>query len=290
MSRRSALVDTNWLQEHLGDPDVVIIEVDERPLLYRLGHIEGAHCVDWRNDLQDPVARDVPDRDAVRRLWRRIGLTTTSSVVFYGDKSNWYACFGYWLFRLYGLRNLHLLDGGRQAWVTERRAVTREPPAEALGDEPPQPRLDKGQRARWPDVASGLLDGTQVLDVRTPAEFRGDVLTEPGYPEEAARQAGHIPGALSVPWEFAVADDGRMRAIEDLRTELERRSVRLEDGLITYCRIGERSAHTWFVLHELLGIRARNYDGSWTEWGSMVGMPVALGDEPGTPRCVAGVV
>jgi thiosulfate/3-mercaptopyruvate sulfurtransferase len=274
------LVDGAWVQARLGDPDLVICEVDERPLIYRLGHIPGAHCLDWRTDLQDPVSRDLPDPAATRRLWRRIGLGARSTVVFYGDKSNWYACFGFWLFRLYGVRELRILDGGRQAWVREERPLTQEEPAENTAGEVPAPRRRAGLRAGWREVQEAIADGVQLLDVRTPAEYRGDVLTEAGYSDEGAQRAGHIPGALSVPWEIAVGNDGRILADDELRRRLAARGVQVGSPAITYCRIGERSAHTWFVLHELLGARAQNYDGSWTEWGSMIGMPVALGERP----------
>jgi thiosulfate/3-mercaptopyruvate sulfurtransferase len=281
MSRRTrVLVDGAWLQARLGDPDLVVCEVDERPLIYRLGHIPGAHCLDWRLDLQEPLSRDLPSPPAMRRLWARIGMGPRSTVVFYGDKSNWYACFGFWLFRLYGARDLRILDGGRQAWIAENRPMTQEEPAENVAQAVAAPRRRDGLRASWRDVQAAIADGVQVLDVRTPAEYRGDVLTEAGYVEEGAQRAGHIPGALSVPWEIAVGAEGRLLPDPELRARLAERGVDPAAAAITYCRIGERSAHTWFVLHEVLGARARNYDGSWTEWGSMIGMPVAIGDQP----------
>ncbi len=281
MSRDEVLVDAAWLEAQLGDPSVIVLEADERPLMYRLGHVPGAHCLDWRVDLQDPVTRDIPGRDAVRRLWRRVGLDGDQTVVFYGDRSNWYACFGFWLFRLYGVSDLRLLDGGRQAWLADDRPLSQELPPENVVEQSRAPRVNQRYRATWSDVA-----GTDrpLLDVRSPQEYRGEVLTEPGYPDEAAQRPGHIPGAVSLPWEFALDGDGRMRSDDELRAALAERQVVLDDGVITYCRIGERSAHTWFVLHELLGVPARNYDGSWTEWGSMIGMPVALGEQPGDPR------
>jgi thiosulfate/3-mercaptopyruvate sulfurtransferase len=283
MSRDGVLANTAWLESKLGDSGLVILEVDERPLVYRLGHIPGAHCLDWRIDLQDPVTRDIPDREAVARLWRRIGLRSDSTVLFYGDKSNWYACFGFWLFRLYGVRELRLLDGGRQAWLAEGRVLTKEePPTNTVGSDV-RPRRNPRLRAGWRDIAGQMANGVQLLDVRTPAEYRGDVLTDAGYPEEGAQRPGHIPGALSVPWDVAVDVDGRLHPDAVLRRRLSERDVDLEEPSITYCRIGERSAHTWFVLHEVLGVPSRNYDGSWTEWGSMIGMPVALGDDPGAP-------
>jgi thiosulfate/3-mercaptopyruvate sulfurtransferase len=271
-----------WLEEHLGHRDLVLLEVDERPPLYRVGHIPGAHGLDWHADLQDPVTRDLPDAAAMARLWRRVGVTEDSVVVLYGDQDNWYACFGYWLFRLYGLRAITILDGGRPAWVTSGRPMTRdEPPAGARSD-PPEAVMDGGARAFWPDVAGlGERDGL-LIDVRTAEEYRGDLLTEPGYPLERAQRAGHIPGAHHLPWDEATALDGTFRPVEELRELYTDRGIDLDRPIVTYCRIGERSAHTWFVLSELLGAAdAQNYDGSWTEWGSMVRMPVALGAERG---------
>jgi thiosulfate/3-mercaptopyruvate sulfurtransferase len=288
MSRRDVLVDGGWVESRLGDPSIVVLEVDERPLVYRLGHIPGAHCLDWRIDLQDPVTRDIPDREAIARLWNRLGLHRDSTVVFYGDKGNWYACFGFWLFRLYGVRNLRLLDGGRQAWLAEGRPLTEDEPPENTSRSDVRPRRSGKLRAGWRDIVEqSSSNGFQLLDVRTPAEYRGDVLTEPGYPQEGAQRPGHVPGALNVPWDIAVDLDGRLHPDEVLRARLADHGVDLGTPSITYCRIGERSAHTWFVLHELLGAPARNYDGSWTEWGSMIGMPVALGEEPGdlAPGC-----
>ncbi len=256
----------------------MLVEVDERPLVYRLGHIAGSHCLDWHADLQDPVTRDLPAADAVERVWRRLGVREESTVVFYGDNSNWYACFGVWLFRHYGLADVRLLDGGRQAWLAEGRPFTNEEPAENVADGAPAARVLPGFRARWDEVAAAAAQGTQLLDVRTAAEYRGDLLTEPGYPQEGAQRPGHIPGAVNVPWDVTVGADGRLLSDDELRLALARRGVELERPAITYCRIGERSAHTWFVLREILDLSdVRNYDGSWTEWGSMIGMPIELG-------------
>jgi thiosulfate/3-mercaptopyruvate sulfurtransferase len=284
--RSSALVDGAWLESRLADDRLIVLEVDERPLVYRLGHVPGAHSLDWRADLQDPVTRDIPGRDAIARLFRRVGLRPDATVVLYGDNSNWYACFAYWLLRSYGIRDLRLLDGGRQVWLVEGRPLTTDRPPENTDGKIATPRHDSSLRADWQDIVESASGSSpQLLDVRTPAEYRGDVLTEPGYASEGAQRPGHIPGALSVPWEVAVDNDGRILSEERLRERLAGLGVDLTKPAITYCRIGERSAHTWFVLNELLGIAARNYDGSWAEWGSMIGMPVALGDEPlgGTP-------
>ena len=282
MSRERALVDGDWLERRLGDPAIAILEVDERPRLYGLGHVPGAHCVDWQRDLQDPVTRDIPTPEALQALWRRSGIGPDTTVVLYGDMSNWYPCFALWLFKLHGLADVRLLDGGRQAWLNERRPLTTDVPPRAERADAPEPRLVPELRAHWPQVADAAAHGGQLLDVRTPAEYRGELLAEPGYPQELAQRPGHIPTARNVPWDACVALDGRLRSDAELRALLEERGIRLDAPVITYCRIGERSAHTWFVLHELLGVPdVRNYDGSWTEWGSMIGMPVALGPEPG---------
>lgn len=276
------LVDCEWLLAHLEDPDIVVLEVDERPLLYRVGHIPGAHCLDWHTDLQDAVTRDIPTAASIQELWRRTGIDADRLVVLYGDKNNWYACFGYWLFRLFGLERLAILDGGRPAWVTGKLPLSTDQPDEFAGGEPPLPVLTPRLRASWSDVVDLPSDSGQLLDVRTPEEYRGELLTEPGYPEEAAQRPGHIPGAWSIPWDEATKHDGRFKPPEELAAMFEAAGVQENISTVTYCRIGERSAHTWFVLHELLGWRdVRNYDGSWTEWGSMIAMPVAIGEEPG---------
>lgn len=282
MSRAEALVDGDWLQERLDDPELVILEVDQRPLVYELGHIPGAYCLDWHSDLQNPVVRDIPTPESIELLWQRIGVTKRSTVVFYGDLSNWYPGFGLWLFKLYGLDDVRLLDGGRQLWLAEDRPLSHEAPAAAQIADVPSARLRPELRALWHDVAEGVGVGAQLLDVRTPAEYRGDVLAEPGYAQEGSQRAGHIPGALNLHWDTVLGDDGRIRPDEDLRALLAELGVDLDAPVVTYCRIGERSAHTWFVLHELLDVEdVRNYDGSWTEWGSMIGMPIMRGTEPG---------
>jgi len=275
------LVSCDWLAANLDAPRLVIVEVDEQPLLYRLGHIPGAHGIDWRADLQHPFVRDIPDEDAVGRLWRRLGIDRDSIVVLYGDKNNWYACFGFWLFWLYGLRNLHILDGGRPLWVSQNLPMTRDEPF-AVAVRPPRPRLTGSMRAGFWHVLATRGAGAQLIDVRSPEEYRGELLTEPGYPEEAAQRPGHIPGAVNVPWALATQLDGRFKPAHELLVLYGALGIRADRPTITYCRIGERSAHTWFVLHALLGFAdVRNYDGSWTEWGSIMGMPIELGDQVG---------
>lgn len=283
MSRREqVLVDDSWLMEHLHEPSLVILEVDERPLIYRAGHIPGAYCVNWYTELQDPISRDIPDASAIHSLWKRLGITADSTVVFYGDKNNWYAAFAFWLFRLYGAQDLRLLDGGRQAWIGEGRPVEHQAPPDSRIDESDiaVPQRDVSFRADRGAVWNAIANGGQLLDVRTAAEYRGDLLTPPGWPGEGAQRAGHIPTSLHVPWEISVGADGKLLTDEELRDRFTRRGVDLSAPAIAYCRIGERSAHTWFVLSEILGGAAQNYDGSWAEWGSMIGTPVAVGDEP----------
>jgi thiosulfate/3-mercaptopyruvate sulfurtransferase len=284
MSRRErVLVSTDWLQTHLGDPDVLILEVDERPLIFREAHIPGARCLDWRIDLQDAVSRDIPCREAMTGLWRRIGMSRRRTVVLYGDRSNWWAAFAFWLLRYYGARNLRLLDGGRQAWLAEGRPIEmgRSDEAPVSPQEVSPLRIRPILRAGWRDALEAISDGVQLIDVRTPAEFRGEVFSETGYEHERAQRAGRIPRALNVPWDVTIDQDGRLHPDERLRAIIREHGVDLRRPSITYCRIGERSAHTWFVLHELLGASARNYDGSWAEWGSMIGMPVATGPRVG---------
>ncbi|MDQ6730330.1 MAG: sulfurtransferase [Actinomycetota bacterium] len=280
-TKSDVLVGREWLLEHLYDPELVILEVDERPVLYRVGQIPGAHCLDGHTDLQDPVTRDIPNGQAVQALWRRTGIDDESLVVLYGDKNTWYACFACWLFRVYGLPRLAVLDGGRAALVTSGLPVSTIEPAPE-NSEPPPARLDPSLRASWRDVAEPETDPSQLIEVRTPEEYRGEMLTEPGYAEEAAQRPGHIPGALRIPWDQATREDGSFKSPAELETLFTASRLDRQTPTITYCRIGERSAHTWFVLHELLGWPdVRNYDGSWTEWGSMIGMSVALGEEPG---------
>ena len=275
------LVTTDWLQANLGEPGLVVVESDEDVLLYDTGHIPGAVKIDWHTDLNDPVERDFVQGEAFAKLLGSKGITRDTTVVLYGDKSNWWAAYALWIFTLFGHADVRLLDGGRAKWQEEGREFTTEAPTPTLVDYPVVERDDSAYRAFRDDVLAHL--GKPLIDVRSPEEYSGERTEIPGYPTESALRAGHIPSAASVPWARAAASDATFRS----RAELE--SIYLgEAGLtpgadgIAYCRIGERSSHTWFVLTHLLGFEnVRNYDGSWTEWGSSVRVPIATGSEPG---------
>ncbi|ROS62287.1 thiosulfate/3-mercaptopyruvate sulfurtransferase [Frigoribacterium sp. PhB160] len=275
------LVSTEWLQEHLGTPGLVVVESDEDVLLYETGHIAGAVKIDWHLDLNDPVQRDYVDGEAFAALMSRSGVDRDSTIVVYGDKNNWWAAYALWVFSLFGHADVRLLDGGRAAWEAEGREYTTVAPRPEPTDYPVVERDDTLLRAYKDDVLAHL--GSPLIDVRSPEEYSGERTTAPAYPEEGALRAGHIPSAQNVPWGKAAAEDGRFRGVVELDA-IYRDGAGLADGddVIAYCRIGERSSHTWFVLHHLLGFEnVRNYDGSWTEWGSTVRVPIVQGTEPG---------
>jgi thiosulfate/3-mercaptopyruvate sulfurtransferase len=275
------LVTGEWLQERLGAPGLVVVESDEDVLLYETGHIPGAVKVDWHTELNDPVVRDYVDGEGFARLLSAKGISRDDTIVVYGDKNNWWAAYALWVFSLFGHEDVRLLDGGRDKWIAEGRPITTDKPSPAPTDYPVVERDDAKLRAYKEDVLAHL--GNPLIDVRSPEEYDGSRTSAPAYPEEGALRAGHIPTAKSVPWARAVAEDGGFKP----RAELEaiyRDEVGLRDGdaVVAYCRIGERSSHTWFVLKHLLGFEnVRNYDGSWTEWGSAVRVPIATGAEPG---------
>ena len=275
------LVSTAWLAERLGQPGLVVVESDEDVLLYETGHIPGAVKIDWHLDLNDPVVRDYIDAEAFAELLGAKGIARDTTVVIYGDKNNWWAAYALWVFTLFGHDDVRLLDGGRDLWIAEGRPLTTETPTVAPVEYPVVERDDAAIRAFKEDVLAHL--GKPLIDVRSPEEYSGERTTAPAYPEEGALRAGHIPTAASVPWGRAAAEDGTFKT----RTELDaiyRGEAGLADGdeVIAYCRIGERSSHTWFVLTHLLGFEGvRNYDGSWTEWGSAVRVPIATGPERG---------
>ena len=275
------LVSTDWLQDRLGKPGLVVVESDEDVLLYETGHIKGAVKIDWHTDLNDPVERDYIDGEAFAKLLGSKGISRDTTVVIYGDKNNWWAAYALWVFTLFGHEDVRLLDGGRIKWEAEGREYTTDVPTPAPVEYPVVERNDAPIRAYKDDVLAHL--GNPLIDVRSPEEYTGQRTTAPANPEEGSLRGGHIPSAHNIPWGKAAADDGTFRPINELNT-LYREGVGLKDGdnIIAYCRIGERSSHTWFVLTHLLGLKGvRNYDGSWTEWGSAVRVPIVKGADPG---------
>jgi thiosulfate/3-mercaptopyruvate sulfurtransferase len=274
------LVSTDWVAEHLNDRAVRLIESNEDPLIYPWGHIPGAVQVDWATDLNDPVCRDYLHRPAFEALMSRIGVSNGTTVVFYGDKNNWWACYAYWVFQLFGHTNARVLDGGRVKWEKEDRALTREVPGYGRTDYRAPERDDSRIRAFRGEVLRHMRVGGALVDVRTPQEFTGERTHMPEYPQEGVLRGGHIPGAMNVSWGRAVhLEDGTFKDAAELHEIYSReQGLRTDEEIITYCRIGERSSHTWFVLTYLLGYpRVRNYDGSWTEWGNSVGLPIEKG-------------
>jgi thiosulfate/3-mercaptopyruvate sulfurtransferase len=276
------LVATAWVAEHLNDPTLRLIEVDVDTKAYDSGHLPGAVGWNWQSQLNDPVRRDIPDRTAFARLLGEAGVTPRTTVVLYGDNNNWFAAFGFWLLQLYGHTRAKLMDGGRAKWVAEGRPLVTERSKVTPSRYPVPKRANAALRARRPDVEQALKRRkTALVDVRSPAEYVGDIVAPPGLPETAQR-AGHIPGAISVPWAQAVGPDGTFKPRDQLQQLYQDAGVINGTGrVITYCRIGERSSHTWFALKYLLGVRnVKNYDGSWTEWGNLVGAPIAKGAQP----------
>jgi thiosulfate/3-mercaptopyruvate sulfurtransferase len=269
------LVTTDWLAEHLNEPGLVVAEVDENPDLYEDGHIPGAVKLHWRDDLQDPLIRDVVSKEAFERLMGERGIANDTTVVLYGDKNNWFAAFAYWYLKVYGHENVRLLDGGRQKWLDEGREITTEAPTPTPTTYTAKER-DESIRVLRDDVLAGLGDsGISLVDVRSPQEYSGELMAPPGYEQEGASRTGHIPGAQSVPWATAVRDDGTFKSTDELRELYSSKGITPDKEIRAYCRIGERSAHTWFVLRELLGYEhVKNYDGSWTEWGNLVEVPI----------------
>jgi len=272
------LVTTEWLAEHANDENVVVAEVDEDPDLYDQGHIAGAVKLHWRDDLQDPVERDLVDKSAFERLMSERGISNDSTLVLYGDKNNWFAAYAYWYLKIYGHEDVRILDGGRQKWIDEGRDLTADVPQPAQSEYKASER-DESIRAYRDAVKEGIGQQTKALvDVRSPQEYTGELVSPPGYEQEGAQRAGHIPTAASIPWASAVRDDGTFKPAPELRELYEGKGVTPEKEVTAYCRIGERSAHTWFVLRELLGYQTvKNYDGSWTEWGNLVDVPIEKG-------------
>ena len=271
------LVSTDWVAAHLSDPDVRFIESNEDPLLYASGHIPGAAEVDWTRDLNDQIRRDYLDREAFETLMSRLGATPETTLVLYGDKNNWWATYALWVFSLFGHKPVRIMDGGRLKWVKEGRPLTREEPTFEVSDYQAQVRDDETHRIFRDGVMKHLETPGSLVDVRSPEEYSGARLHMEDYPNEGALRGGHVPGARNIPWAKAInADDGTFKTADEL-LDLYRgeNGIRAEDDVVVYCRIGERSSHTWFVLSRLLGYpRVRNYDGSWTEWGNLVGAPI----------------
>jgi thiosulfate/3-mercaptopyruvate sulfurtransferase len=276
-ARPDVLVSTDWVTSHLSDPGVRIIESNEDPLLYPSGHIPGAVQVDWARDLNDQLRRDYLQKPGFEALMSRIGVTPDTTVVFYGDKNNWWATYAFWVFHLFGHTNARVMDGGRAKWEKEGREMTREVPTYPSTSYEAPARDDHSIRAFRDQVMAHIEAGRPLVDVRSPAEYSGEKLHMPEYPQEGALRGGHIPGAKNVPWARAVnTEDGTFRPSDELR-QIYQQEQGLDPNadIIAYCRIGERSSHTWFVLTYLLGFpHVRNYDGSWTEWGNLVGVPI----------------
>ncbi len=283
MSRTDVLVDADWVEAHLDDPKVVLVEVDEDTAAYDKNHIRNAVRIDWKADLQDPVRRDFVNKAQFESLLSGKGIANDDTVVLYGGNNNWFASYAYWYFKLYGHQDVKLLDGGRKKWELESRELVADVPSRAATTYSAADQ-DTSIRAFRDDVVDGL-GSLNLVDVRSPDEYAGRLLAPAHLPQEQSQRPGHVPTAISVPWSKAANDDGTFKSDDELTALYTGAGLDLSKDTIAYCRIGERSAHTWFVLHELLGQSSvRNYDGSWTEYGSLVGVPVQLGDEPGTPE------
>lgn len=275
-ARPDVLVETNWLAEHLNDPNLRIVESDEDILLYDQGHIPNAVMIDWVADLNDKVRRDYLGREGFEALCAKNGIGNDTTVIFYGDKNNWWACYAFWVFQLFGHTNAKILNGGRKKWIDEKRELSKAKPSLVSATYHAQERTDYKIRAFRDQVLAHVQAKGPLVDVRSPAEYTGELLHMEAYPQEGALRGGHIPGAKSIPWGKAVKDDGTFKSADELRELYEKQNgLHADQNVIAYCRIGERSSHSWFVLTYLLGYPSvRNYDGSWTEWGNLVGAPI----------------
>jgi thiosulfate/3-mercaptopyruvate sulfurtransferase len=275
-ARPDVLVETQWLAEHLNDPNLRIVESDEDILLYDQGHIPNAVMIDWVADLNDKVRRDYLGREGFEALCAKNGIGNDTTVVFYGDKNNWWACYAFWVFQLFGHANAKILNGGRKKWIDEKRELSKDKPKLPAAAYHAQERTDYKIRAFRDQVMQHVLSKGPLVDVRSPGEYTGELLHMEAYPQEGALRGGHIPGAKNIPWGKAVKEDGTFKSADELRDLYEKQnSLNPDQNVIAYCRIGERSSHSWFVLTYLLGYpNVRNYDGSWTEWGNLVGAPI----------------
>jgi thiosulfate/3-mercaptopyruvate sulfurtransferase len=274
-AKPEALVSIQWVADHLDDPNIRIVESNEDVLLYDTGHIPGAVKIDWFGELNDPIIRDYLDADRFARLLSAKGIGLDTTVVFYGDKNNWWAAYAFWVFQLFGHANAKIMDGGRKKWQEEGRPLVKAVPNYPAADYPVPTRNDSQIRAFRADVLQHVDASGTLVDVRSPAEYSGELLHMADYPQEGALRGGHIPGARNIPWAKAANEDGTFKTAGELRTLYAGAGVTPDQEVIAYCRIGERSSHTWFVLTYLLGYpHVRNYDGSWTEWGNLVGAPI----------------
>jgi len=274
-AKPEVLVSTQWVADHLNDPNIRLLESNEDILLYNMGHIPNAVKIDWVGELNDQMRRDYLDRAGFAKLMSQKGITNETTVIFYGDKNNWWATYAFWVFQLFGHSNAKMMNGGRAKWVEENRPMTKEIPATTPTNYNAPERNDHEIRAFRNEVLAHLETKGALVDVRSPGEFAGTLLHMPDYPQEGALRGGHIPGARSIPWAKAANADGTFKSVEELKALYEGEGITPDKEVIAYCRIGERSSHTWFVLTYLLGYpKVRNYDGSWTEWGNSVGVPI----------------
>lgn len=270
-----ALVSIDWVAEHLTDPNIRLVESNEDVLLYDTGHIPGAVKIDWVSDLNHPLVRDYLDGANFAKLLSAKGIGPQTTVIFYGDKNNWWACYAFWVFQLFGHTNAKIINGGRAKWVAEGRPVTKDVPTYPAASYPTLVRTDYKIRAFRDQVLKHTQEGGALVDVRSPGEYSGELLHMPDYPQEGAMRGGHIPGAKSIPWARAANPDGTFKSVAELEELYGNQGITPDKNVVAYCRIGERSSHTWFVLTYLLGYPSvRNYDGSWTEWGNSVGVPI----------------
>mgnify|MGYP001773156282 CR=1 FL=1 len=281
------LVSTDWVLENLNNPKVRIVEVDEDVLLYDTGHIPGAVKIDWHTELNDPVTRDFIDEKKFEELCSNKGISNDTLVVFYGDKNNWWACYAFWVFKLFNHENCKIMDGGRKKWIDENKPLTKEIPSYPKTNYKANPRNDKEIRAFKDEILRLYREGklgkdVKLIDVRSEKEYTGELIHMPDYPQEGALRGGHIPTAINIPWGKNLKEDGTFKTVEELKQMYSKLGITEDKEIIAYCRIGERSSLTWFVLKYLLGYKnVKNYDGSWTEWGNSVKVPIVKGPEPG---------